>query len=50
MKKYLLAAVAALALSGRAYASVLALKFSDIVNIGFDMPSMSQYLRPAALA
>jgi hypothetical protein len=49
MKKYLLAAVAALALSGSAHASVLALKCSDIVNMGFDMPSMAQYFPRRAL-
>jgi hypothetical protein len=43
MKKYLLAAVAALALDGSAHASALNLKCSDVVNMGFDMPDMAQY-------
>jgi hypothetical protein len=49
MRKYLLAAVAVLALGGSACASVLDLKCSDIVNMGFNMPSVSQYFPRRAL-
>ncbi len=48
MKRYLLAAVAALALGGSARAGVLDMKCSDLVDMGFNMPAVSQYFpRPA---
>ena len=49
MKKYLLAAVAAVTLGGSAGASVLDFKCSDLVNMGFNMPSVSQYFPRRAL-
>jgi hypothetical protein len=49
MKNYVLAAVAALALGGSARAGVLDMQCSDLVDMGFNMPSVSQYFPRRAL-